>query len=124
MAYEKYLLSVSLEAESDMTDKHYTAVKVSNPFKCDTAASAAEAVGIVTNNPRLGMSATVVNSGVTKIKVASGAKVTAGKGIAITNGEASGEGAYGVCLETVTGPALATILLGTVAGAAATGVSE
>ena len=111
MAYERFLFSTSLEAETDMTEKQYTAVKVSNPFKCDTAASADEAVGIVANNPRKGVAATVVTCGIVKIAVADGATVTAGSGVAITKGEASGTGDLGVCLETVTGPALATILL-------------
>lgn len=112
MAYEKYIISVSLESESDMSDKQYTAVKVSNPFKCDTATKDSEVAGIVVNNPVAGMAATIVNTGVTKIKVANGKTVTAGKGVTFTAGEASGNGNYGICLETVTGPGLATIMVG------------
>ena len=112
MAYEKYLSTVSLEAESDLTDKQYHFVKVSNPFKCDLATDATEAVGVVVNNPRLGMSGAVVFNGIVKVKVADGATVTAGKGVAVTNGEASGDGTLGVVLETVTGAGYATILLG------------
>ena len=111
MAYESIRFSLSLAAESDMTEKQYNAVKVSNPYKADIATSAAEAVGIVTNNPKTGFGATIAIEGVTKIAVASGAKVTAGKGVAITAGKASGDGGFGIMLETATGPCLATILL-------------
>lgn len=112
MAYEKHFFSVSLEAESDLTDKQYHAVKVSNPFKCDVADTTSEVVGVVVNNPREGLAATVVAEGIVKINVADGATITAGKGVAITNGKASGEGSLGVAIETVTGPGLATVLLG------------
>lgn len=112
MAYEKHIFSVSLEAETDMTEKQYHAVKVSNPYKCDIAGATTDAVGVVVNNPRQGMAATVVVDGIVKIQVADGATVTAGKGVAITDGKASGEGNLGIALETVTGAGLATVLLG------------
>lgn len=112
MAYEKHIFSVSLEAETDLTEKQYHAVKVSNPYKCDIASTTAEAVGVVVNAPRAGLAATVVADGIVKVQVADGATITAGKGIAITNGEASGEGNFGIALETITGPGLATVLLG------------
>lgn len=121
MAFEKLGYSISLEAESDMTEKQYTAVKVSNPFKCDTATADEDVIGIVGNNPRAGMAAQVITSGVTKVRVASSQTVTAGKGVTFTAGEASGDGDFGVMLETVTGPGLATILLGVPKVAAAAG---
>lgn len=113
MALERIHFSFPLEAETDMTDKQYTAVKVSDSFKCDTAASTEDGTiaGIVVNNPKAGMAATVARDGIVKIKVADGATITAGKGVAITNGEASGDGTFGVALETVSGPALGTILI-------------
>lgn len=112
MAFEKLGFSISLEAESDMTDKQYTAVKVSNPFKCDTATTDAEVIGIVGNNPRAGMAAQVITCGITKVRVANSQTVNAGKGVTFTGGEANGDGDFGIVLETVTGPGLATILLG------------
>ena len=121
MAYENPILGVSLEAETDLSDKHYHAVKVSSPFKCDIAADATEAIGVVVTNPRKGLAANVAYAGTVKIAVASAATVTAGKGVAITNGQASGNGDFGVALETVTGPGLATILLGVAHPAAKAG---
>ena len=112
MALERVHFTFTLETLTDMTDKQYTAVKVSDSFKCDTASTEdGDILGIVINNPREGLAATIARDGITKIKVADGATITAGKGVAITNGEASGEGTFGVALETITGPALGTLLL-------------
>lgn len=116
MAYEKQLFTVSLEAEVDMTEKQYNAVKVSNDFKCNIAATSEDVIGVVINNPRQGLAAAVLTNGISKIKVADGQTITAGKGIAITNGEASGDGNIGVALETITGPGIGTVLLGVVPG--------
>lgn len=118
MALERIGFSVPLTAASDLSEKQYYAVKCSDNFKCDVASDGSEAIGVLINNPKSGMSGSVMTNGVVKLYVPEGVSVTAGKGVAISNGAAAGEGNFGLCLESVTGAGFTTLLLG-VSGAGA-----
>lgn len=112
MAYEKYIQSVSLNAEQNLSTMQYSFVAINGDFQMGLAGSASEVVGVLVTNPKAGMAGTVVTTGITKIQVADGATVNAGEGVSITAGKAVGTGPVGRMLETVTGPGLGTILMG------------
>lgn len=113
MALERVMFEAPLKAKVDMSEKQYYAVMIdsSAEFTCDIADAAGDAIGVTQNNPKLGMAASVALEGITKISVKSGSSVVAGSGVAITNGQASGTGNFGVALESATGPCLVSLLL-------------
>lgn len=112
MALEINRFAIPLKAKTNMSEKQYRAVKIaSDNFSCDLAQNGLEVVGIVQNNPKEDMAASVVISGICKLAVADGATITQGLGVDVVNGEAVGFGNFGIALESATGPCLISVSL-------------
>lgn len=112
MALEINRFAIPLKAKTNMSEKQYRAVKIaSDNFSCDLAQNGLEVVGIVQNNPKEDMAASVVISGICKLAVADGATITQGYGVDVVNGEAVGFGNFGIALESATGPCLISVSL-------------
>lgn len=109
MAFEIPGFTLTLEAGANLTTKQYHGVTVNSSGRVVSAGNGADAIGVLQNKPNTGQAATIMVTGVSYIRVATGG-LTAGDDVGM---DADGAAVNAATTDAIIGIALETAAAGT-----------